>query len=225
MCSSTFEILPSTISQASLKDEPFLARALFQEYISIRDLNKDGFLTKQVEDVVNIISKTQKVFYPNDRCIQILHDMTPDGAYSSKRLGSYMIKVPKYEQKDLPVVIRVFSSSISEIYKGFNNEDVITLILDTNKREIYRKGLKNIGIYSFQNGRNKRFERLVQIVKEKRSGSSLLGGATYQNLSSEISAINKVMAKRLNLTHDLIINNSRTGYEINFTFYKIELSS
>jgi len=122
-------------------------------------------------------------------------------------------------QKEIALRVEFFSR-LELVPKLINK---ILIKIEQEKKEVSIENNGRILKYPFRksDGMSKRFEYLVTIAQNPKVGARKLSTTTYQNISSEISEINKNIKEALKLKKDLIVNERNSGYQIN-DLYEID---
>lgn len=125
-------------------------------------------------------------------------------------------------------IIKEVNKKLERIRNIYNKENKNKKIILQIKKERFEIIKKDSGFsYSFRKieGNNKRFKYLIKIKEKPQiSAKDLMEHSdtkTMQNLSKEISKLNEIIKKKLNIEDQLILNKNNTGYEINEK-YEIE---
>lgn len=124
-------------------------------------------------------------------------------------------------RKDIDLALKeqleILEKIINDLSKNYLIiKEKIIIQINEEQKEISRNKKDKILKYRFRkSGKNIRFEYILTISKNTKTGAKKLSNKTYQNISTEIKNINKIIKKELQLTNDLITNNNNTGYCIN----------
>lgn len=191
------------------------------DIIDIIILGKNFHDQENLENIVDVINNDIQ----NDQHTLFL---LPDVIYEGQKVHQeYILKKSGYIKKiDMPEYRRFFIFNIDELKKYMKEnssktqDNKIKLTIDSKNKTISKTLRDGEIVYNFRkfDGKNKRFEYLIKIVQNKKIGASKLSKTTYQNISSEISNINKNIKTELKLKENLITNKGNTGYEINKSF-------